>query len=183
MTFEVVKPAPAASYSSIPEQLERISQTLRAFALKLTGNEMDAEDLYQDTTMRIITNSDKYLQGTNFKAWAVTIMRNIFINNYRKRVRRNLIIDQTPNNYYINSGDNSTAQNEGESDVIFIELLRMVNSLPEDFRKPFMMAYEGYKYEEIAEELGSPLGTIKSRIFFARKKLQKMYADYYLERA
>lgn len=183
MTFEVVKSAPAASYSSIPEQLERISQTLRAFALKLTGNEMDAEDLYQDTTMRIITNSDKYLQGTNFKAWAVTIMRNIFINNYRKRVRRNLIIDQTPNNYYINSGDNSTTQNDGESDITFIELLRMVNSLPEDFRRPFMMAYEGYKYEEIAEELGSPLGTIKSRIFFARKKLQKMYADYYLERA
>jgi RNA polymerase sigma-70 factor (ECF subfamily) len=143
---------------------------------------MDAEDLYQDTTMRIITNAEKYLQGTNFKAWAVTIMRNIFINNYRKRVRRNLIIDQTPNNYYINSGENSIG-NEGETDITFIELLSMVNSLPEDFRKPFMMAYEGYKYEEIAEELGSPLGTIKSRIFFARKKLQKMYADYYLERA
>ncbi|MBP8238998.1 MAG: RNA polymerase sigma factor, partial [Saprospiraceae bacterium] len=78
-------------HSSIPEQLEKITQTLRAFALKLTGSEMDAEDLYQDTTMRIITNSEKYLQGTNFKAWAVTIMRNIFINNYRKRVRRNLI--------------------------------------------------------------------------------------------
>jgi RNA polymerase sigma-70 factor (ECF subfamily) len=185
MTLEIVKTSPenlTIPHSSIPEQLEKISQTLRAFALKLTGNEMDAEDLYQDTTMRIITNAEKYLQGTNFKAWAVTIMRNIFINNYRKRVRRNLIIDQTPNNYYINSGENSIG-NEGETDITFIELLSMVNSLPEDFRKPFMMAYEGYKYEEIAEELGSPLGTIKSRIFFARKKLQKMYADYYLERA
>jgi RNA polymerase sigma-70 factor (ECF subfamily) len=185
MTLEIVKTSSenlTVSHSSIPEQLEKISQTLRSFALKLTGNEMDAEDLYQDTTMRIITNAEKYLQGTNFKAWAVTIMRNIFINNYRKRVRRNLIIDQTPNNYYINSGENSIG-NEGETDITFIELLSMVNSLPEDFRKPFMMAYEGYKYEEIAEELGSPLGTIKSRIFFARKKLQKMYADYYLERA
>jgi len=185
MTLEIVKTSSenlTVPHSSIPDQLEKISQTLRAFALKLTGNEMDAEDLYQDTTMRIITNAEKYLQGTNFKAWAVTIMRNIFINNYRKRVRRNLIIDQTPNNYYINSGENSIG-NEGETDITFIELLSMVNSLPEDFRKPFMMAYEGYKYEEIAEELGSPLGTIKSRIFFARKKLQKMYADYYLERA
>jgi RNA polymerase sigma-70 factor (ECF subfamily) len=184
MSFEIIK-SPVVSmpvqHSSIPEQLEKITQTLRAFALKLTGSEMDAEDLYQDTTMRIITNSEKYLQGTNFKAWAVTIMRNIFINNYRKRVRRNLIIDQTPNNYYINSGDNSIG-NEGESDITFIELMGMVNTLPEDFRKPFMMAYEGYKYEEIAEELGSPLGTIKSRIFFARKKLQKMYADFYMER-
>ncbi|MFM8450207.1 MAG: sigma factor-like helix-turn-helix DNA-binding protein, partial [Haliscomenobacter sp.] len=59
----------------------------------------------------------------------------------------------------------------------------MVETLPEDFRKPFIMAFEGFKYEEIAEELGSPLGTIKSRIFFARKKLQKLYQDYYLERA
>jgi RNA polymerase sigma-70 factor, ECF subfamily len=185
MMFELMNPSTIPStevHGSIQEQLDNITQTLRAFALKLTGNEMDAEDLYQDTTMRIITNAEKYLQGTNFKAWAVTIMRNIFINNYRKRVRRNLIIDQTPNNYYINSGENSIG-NEGESDITFIELLSMVNTLPEDFRKPFMMAYEGYKYEEIAEELGSPLGTIKSRIFFARKKLQKMYADYYLERA
>jgi RNA polymerase sigma-70 factor, ECF subfamily len=185
MMLELMNPSTIPStevHGSIQEQLDNITQTLRAFALKLTGNEMDAEDLYQDTTMRIITNAEKYLQGTNFKAWAVTIMRNIFINNYRKRVRRNLIIDQTPNNYYINSGENSIG-NEGESDITFIELLSMVNTLPEDFRKPFMMAYEGYKYEEIAEELGSPLGTIKSRIFFARKKLQKMYADYYLERA
>lgn len=171
----------AIAAEPMQDQLDRISQSLRAFSLKLTGNNDDAEDLFQDTALRIITNADKYNQGTNFKAWAVTIMRNIFINNYRKRVRRNLIIDQTPNNYYINSGDNSIG-NEGESDITFIELMGMVNTLPEDFRKPFMMAYEGYKYEEIAEELGSPLGTIKSRIFFARKKLQKMYADFYMER-
>ena len=168
--------------NQIQDQLDRISNSLRAFSLKLTGNNVDAEDLYQDTALRIITNADKYNPGTNFKAWAVTIMRNIFINNYRKKVRRNMIIDQTPNNYYLNSGDKSVS-NEGETNVAYSELLKMVNSLPEDFRKPFIMAFQGYKYDEIAEELGSPLGTIKSRIFFARKKLQKLYNNFQRERA
>lgn len=165
-----------AIQKQIQSQLDGINSSLRAFSLKLTGNSDDAADLYQDTALRIITNADKYRQGTNFKAWAVTIMRNIFINNYRKKVRRNLIVDQTPNNYYINSGDRQV-NNDGETDVEYKELIKLVDNLADDFRIPFMMAYEGYKYDEIAEELGSPLGTIKSRIFFARRKLQKMYAD------
>lgn len=165
-----------AIQKQIQTQLDGIGNSLRAFSLKLTGNSDDAADLYQDTALRIITNADKYRQGTNFKAWAVTIMRNIFINNYRKKVRRNLIVDQTPNNYYINSGDRQVT-NDGETDVEYKELIKLVDQLADDFRIPFMMAYEGYKYDEIAEELGSPLGTIKSRIFFARRKLQKMYAD------
>jgi len=172
----------AIHQNQVTEQLDRISNALRAFSLKLTGNNVDAEDLYQDTAVRIITNADKYKPGTNFKAWAVTIMRNIFINNYRKKVRRNMIIDQTPNNYYINSGDR-VVDNDGETNVTFKELMALVDTLPEDFKRPFLMAYEGYKYEEIAEQLGSPLGTIKSRIFFARKKLQKMYDENYKERA
>ncbi|HMO38847.1 MAG TPA: RNA polymerase sigma factor [Saprospiraceae bacterium] len=172
----------AIHQNQVSDQLDRISNALRAFSLKLTGNNVDAEDLYQDTAVRIITNADKYNPGTNFKAWAVTIMRNIFINNYRKKVRRNMIIDQTPNNYYLNSGDKSV-DNDGETNVTFNELMALVDTLPEDFKKPFIMAYEGYKYEEIAEELGSPLGTIKSRIFFARKKLQKLYEESYRERA
>ena len=166
----------------ITQQLESVSHSLRAFSLKLTGNGDDAEDLYQDTAVRIITNADKYNPGTNFKAWAVTIMRNIFINNYRKKVRRNMIIDQTPNNYYLNSGTN-TVNNEGEGNMAFTELMKLINSLHEDFRRPFLMAYQGFKYDEIADELKAPLGTIKSRIFFARKKLQRMYNERQLERA
>lgn len=169
-----------AMQNQMQEQLDNISSSLRAFSLKLTGNTVDAEDLYQDTAVRIITNAEKYKQGTNFKAWAVTIMRNIFINNYRKKMRRNMIVDQTPNNYYLNSG-NETVVNDGESQVAYGELIEMVDRLPEDFKKPFMMAYKGFKYEEIAEELDSPLGTIKSRIFFARKKLQKMYQHKFRE--
>ena len=142
----------------------------------------DAEDLYQDTAMRIISNADKYQPNTNFKAWAVTIMRNIFINNYRKKVRRGVILDQTNNHYYINSGD-KIEKNGGEGNVAYGELLKMVNRLGDEFRVPFWMAYQGYKYDEIAERLDVPLGTVKSRIFFARKKLQKMYKVANLERA
>jgi RNA polymerase sigma-70 factor (ECF subfamily) len=103
-------------------------------------------------------------------------MRNIFINNYRKKIRRGTILDQTPNNYYLNSGDR-TIENDGEMHMGYKDLLRMVSALPEEFKRPFWMAYKGFKYDEIAEELDAPLGTIKSRIFFARRKLQKMYED------
>jgi RNA polymerase sigma-70 factor (ECF subfamily) len=163
-------------YHDIHFQLDKVSPSLRAFSLKLTGNESDANDLYQDTALRIISNADKYQPDTNFKAWAVTIMRNIFINNYRKKIRRGTILDQTPNNYYLNSGDRGI-ENDGEMRMAYKELLRMVSTLPEEFKRPFWMAYKGYKYDEIAEQLDAPLGTIKSRIFFARRKLQKMYEE------
>ena len=159
---------------SIYDQLNEIKSSLRAFSMKLTGNDVDANDLYQDTAYRIMSNADKFRPDTNFKALAVTIMRNIFINNYRKKVRRGTILDETPNNYYINSGAR-TIRNEGESNASYKELLKMVAKLPEEFKRPFWMAYKGYKYDEIAEELDAPLGTIKSRIFFARRKLRAMY--------
>lgn len=170
------------SLHQIQVEIDANTSSLKSFALKLTSNTDDASDLFQDTVIRILANSEKFKEGTNFKAWSLTIMRNIFINDYRKRVRRNMIIDQTPNEYYINSGDR-VVENEGEQNISIKELMGMVNTLPDDFRTPFMMAYEGYKYEEISEELDSPLGTIKSRIFFARKKLQKMYEERNYERA
>ncbi len=125
-----------ANKINIYPQLEKVKNSLWAFSLKLTGDETDARDLYQDTALRIISNADKYQEGTNFKAWAVTIMRNIFINNYRKKVRRGTILDQTPNNYYINSGG-QTIENDGETRIAYKELLKMVSALPEDFKRPF----------------------------------------------
>ncbi len=167
---------------TIQSQLEAITPSLRAFAMSLAGNSVDAEDLYQDTAFKVLANTDKFQQGTNFKAWSVTIMRNIFINNYRKKMRRNTILDETPNNYYINSGGKAI-ENQGDTNIAYKDMLGMVSKLPEDFKRPFWMAYKGFKYDEIAEELGAPLGTIKSRIFFARKKLMKMYEDAHRMRA
>ena len=162
-----------AIQNKIQLQINKINGSLRAFSLKLTGGMDDAEDLYQDTVVRIITNAEKFNEGTNFKAWAITIMRNIFINNYRKKMRRNLIIDQTPNNYYLNSGV-VTIKNGGEENMGYKELMKMVDVLHDDFRVPFMMAYQGFKYDEIAEKLGITVSTSKSNLTRARAKLQNL---------
>lgn len=155
----------------ISKQLIEYRSSLEAFANSLTRNVDDAADLFQETAYKIIKNKDKYNVGTNFRAWSYTIMRNIFINNYRKKKRRNLLIDSTENDYYIDSNQSFVA-NAGESQMAFDEIMSVVNTLSDDFRVPFLMRYEGFKYDEIAEELDLPLGTIKSRIHFARKKLK-----------
>jgi len=110
-----------------------------------------------------------------------TIMKNIFINNYRKKVKANTIIDSTENLFYLNSGKNVIYNNAG-SNMMMQELERMIGDLDASIRTPFMMHYEGFKYQEIAETLDLPLGTVKSRIFFARKALKAAiiasYGDY-----
>lgn len=156
----------------IGAKLDKYKPSLLSFANSLTKNHDDADDLFQETAVKIIRNQDKYKEGTNFRAWSYTIMRNIFINNYRKKKRRNLIIDQTDNNYYINSGQ--TIENRGEGSMRFQEVMSMVNQLSEEFRVPFLLRYRGYKYDEIATELKLPLGTVKSRIHFARRRLRDM---------
>jgi RNA polymerase sigma-70 factor (ECF subfamily) len=153
-------------------RLDQMTLMLNAFAYNLTKNMEDAKDLYQETAFRAITNRDKFLPGTNFKAWMFTIMKNIFINNYRKKVKANTIFDSTDNQYFINS-TSTMVRNEGETNIMMEELDGMVNALDESVQIPFVMHYEGYKYQEIAEELQLPLGTVKSRIFFARKELKE----------
>ncbi len=166
---------PLAMVLDISQQLIKYRSSLDAFAYSLTKNGDDASDLFQETALKIIKNSDKYNVGTNFRAWSYTIMRNIFINNYRKKKRRNLLIDSTDNDFYLNSNQSSVA-NSGETKMAFDEIMECVETLSDDFRIPFLMRYEGFKYDEIAKELDLPLGTIKSRIHFARKKLKEMIA-------
>jgi RNA polymerase sigma-70 factor (ECF subfamily) len=148
-----------------------MSSVLNSFAYNLTKNTEEAKDLFQETAFRAMTNREKFRSGTNFKAWLFTIMKNIFINNYRKKMKANTIIDSTDNLYYINSGSNTIA-NQGEANILMKELNKMVKSLDDGIKIPFIMHYEGFKYQEIADELDLPLGTIKSRIFFARKELK-----------
>jgi len=138
----------------------------------------DAKDLYQETAFRAVSNRDKFQKGTNFKAWTFTIMKNIFINNYRKKVKANTIMDHTDNQYYINSAAHSVG-NAAEGGIMLKELNHMVECLDDTIRIPFLMHFEGFKYQEIADELGLPLGTVKSRIFFARKELKAKIYDAY----
>ena len=104
-------------------------------------------------------------------------MRNIFINNYRKVVRDQTFVDQTDNLYHLNmpqdSGFDST-----ESAYDMKEIHKVVNALPKDYRIPFAMYVSGFKYREIADKLNLPLGTVKSRIFFTRQKLQIQLKDF-----
>lgn len=160
------------------DQLDKLNAPLHSFAYNLTKNTEDAEDLYQETAFRAITNKEKFRAGTNFKAWLFTIMKNIFINNYRKKVKRNTVIDSTDNLFYINSGSVQIA-NDAETNIMMEELEGMIESLDVNIKKPFMMHYVGYKYQEIADELDLPLGTVKSRIFFARKELKEKIIRHY----
>jgi RNA polymerase sigma-70 factor, ECF subfamily len=160
------------------QNLHQLSSLLQSFAYNLTKNIEDAKDLFQETSYRAITNQDKFRPGTNLKAWLFTIMKNIFINNYRKKIKSNTLIDSTENQFYINSMSVSTP-NQAESDIMMKELNRMVDNLDGSIQVPFVMHYHGYKYQEIADELRLPLGTVKSRIFFARKELkEKINARY-----
>ena len=143
-----------------------------SFAYNLTRNDNDAKDLYQDTAFRALKNKEKFRPGTNFKAWLFTIMKNIFINDYRKKVKRNTVIDTTDNMYYINSGG-ATIRNQAGQNIMMDELEGMVDSLADNIKTPFLMHYIGYKYQEISDKLRLPLGTIKSRIFFARQELKE----------
>lgn len=159
-------------------QFNKMSSRLHSFAYNLTKNMEDAKDLFQETAFRAMTNREKFRTGTNFKAWLFTIMKNIFINNYRKKVKANTIIDSTDNLYYINSGK-ILIKNEAESSILMKELMHMIEDLDDSIKIPFMMHYKGFKYQEIADHLELPLGTVKSRIFFARKELKQVIKKQY----
>ena len=147
------------------------------FAMMLTANKDDAQDLLQDTTLKALDNQDKYVDNVNFKGWVLTIMRNIFINNYRKIVRSQTIIDQTEDLYHLNLSQDSGFDTPDKAFSIK-EINKAINSLSNELKVPFSMFLSGYKYNEIADILSLPLGTVKSRIFFARQELQSVLKDF-----
>ena len=162
---------------SFKKNLLSVQEELLRFAYKLTADREEANDLLQETSLKALDNEDKYIPDTNLKRWMYTIMRNIFINNYRKIVRDQTFVDHTDNLYHLNlpqdSGFDST---EGAYDIK--EIHRVVNLLPNEYRIPFAMHVSGFKYREIAEKLSLPLGTVKSRIFFTRQRLQGQLRDF-----
>ncbi|HJV20137.1 MAG TPA: RNA polymerase sigma factor [Sediminibacterium sp.] len=147
------------------------AEFLKPFAITLTRDQEAAKDLYQETLFRALTNKDKYNAGTNIKAWLYTIMRNIFINNYRRKAKQSTIFDYTPNEYLLNLNQGAVT-NDAVANIHLKEVKQAIHNLPEIFKNPFLLYFDGYKYHEIAEMLDEPLGTIKSRIHFARKLLK-----------
>ena len=162
----------------IESRLLSLQSNMLNFAYSLTNNRDDAYDLVQDTTLKILGNQEKYVENTNFKGWVFTIMRNIFINNYRRAARNATIIDQTENSYHLSlSQDSGFDTPEGSYTVT--EITGVIDEFPEKYRKPFSMHIAGYKYEEIADEMQLPLGTIKFFCTFAKniKNLSKQSND------
>jgi len=150
---------------------------LERFALSLTANRESAKDLLQETYLKALSSKDKFIEFTNFEAWAYTIMKNTFINNYRKAVRQKTIVDTTKDLYYLNNSKES-GHVKPDSTMQQKEINRHINDLQDELKVPFLMHTRGFKYKEIAEELDLKIGTVKSRIFFTRKKLMESLADY-----
>jgi RNA polymerase sigma factor (sigma-70 family) len=153
------------------QMLVNNAEFLKPFAITLTRDSEAAKDLFQETLFRALSNKDKYSVGTNIKAWLYTIMRNIFINNYRRKVKQNTIFDSTPNDFLLNQTQ-SVVANNAESNLRLKDIQEAIHNLPQIFRNPFLLYFDGFKYHEIADMLSEPLGTIKSRIHFARKLLK-----------
>ena len=162
---------------AIALELTKMQDNLLNFAMMLTSNRDDAYDLLQDTSLKVLANEDKYAEDTSFKGWVFTIMRNIFINNYRRVVRSATVVDTTDDLFHLNlSQDSGITSPEGT--YCAGEITQAIKELPDEYSIPFSMHVAGYKYNEIAEKINVPLGTVKSRIFFARRKLQTRFADY-----
>ena len=151
-------------------QLTSLSDSLERFAFSLTSNKEDARDLLQETFVKAISYRDKFADDTNLKAWTFTIMKNTFINNYRRLVKSNTTFDHTDDLYFLNLSRESGIETP-ESTVSAKEIEQHIERLDEEFKVPFNMHLQGYKYKEIADNLGLKIGTVKSRIFFTRKRL------------
>ena len=151
------------------------SKYLQGFAYTFTRNLEDAEDLLQDTLLKALRYKDNFADGTNFKGWLFTIMRNIFINNYKRKKLQKTMLDGTSNQFFLNQGNaaDTVSAQLGEKDVKLA-----IGRLSYEFQKPFQMFVDGYHYDEISSAMSIPLGTVKSRIYHARKKLMAELTDH-----
>ncbi|MDR0699312.1 MAG: sigma-70 family RNA polymerase sigma factor, partial [Tannerella sp.] len=157
--------------TQLRQKILSLQENMFNFALMLTTNREDARDLLQETILKVLDNQEKYVENANFKGWVMTIMRNTFINDYRKTINSNTIIDQTDDLYHLNLSQTSGIDTP-ESCMAVYEIMAAINGLNKDLREPFSLFINGYKYEEIATKLNLPMGTVKNRIFLARKELQ-----------
>ena len=155
----------------------RQSSTLKMYALHFTRDQEDANDLVQDTILKAITYSDKFKEGTNLKGWLYTIMKNTYINNYRRFVKVSFLVTTSDE---ISSANlvYSATKNQGESKFVIDDIRYALNKLPREYNIPFTMYFEGHKYHEIAEHLEMPIGTVKTRIHVARNILKRSLKAY-----
>lgn len=157
-------------------KIDELEGLLYSFALRLTRNRQDAQDLVQETSLRAFRHREKFQMGTNFKSWVSTIMRNAYINRYRKMKSRRHV-NQPIEDFSYALESRSAIPNQGEHDMRMKELKSVLNGIGELYSVPFLMFYQGYEYKEIARHLNIPIGTVKSRIFLARQRMKAAIGD------
>ena len=158
------------------EALVGLENNLTSFAMSFTRNQEDAKDLTQETMLKAITYRNYYTPQTNFKAWVFTIMRNIFINQYRRNAKTRMIFDHSEDSYMVTN--HKSSMGSPTERIATKEITQKIEDLTDELKTPFKMHFEGYKYKEIADSMKLPIGTIKSRIFIARKRLMDQLPDY-----
>jgi RNA polymerase sigma factor (sigma-70 family) len=158
-------------------QVASLRPGLQLLSRRFTSDRDEALDLVQDTILKALTYRNKFRNDTNLKGWLFTIMRNTFINNYRKNQRSKTSRDASKDLFVRNVEDEHTFSRPHET-MEFKEIWRNVNGLKDELMIPFKMHTTGYKYQEIAEHLDLPIGTVKNRIFHARKEIQKKLQGY-----
>jgi RNA polymerase sigma-70 factor (ECF subfamily) len=185
---------PAVSKALIKRQKEFKTEAfphkdiLFNFALRTTGDKDDAHDLLQETFMKAFRFWDKYEKGTNIRAWLFRIMKNSYINRYRKETREPGMVDYDDvENFYDSIRDDSTESNDLQKSIyrntLSDEVTEALQSLPEDFRTVVILCdIEGLMYDEISEFLNCPIGTVRSRLHRGRKMLEEKLHDYAKER-
>ncbi len=151
--------------------IHKASKSLKPFAIRLTRDIDEANDLLQDTLLKAILNKEKFSVGTNLKAWLYTIMKNTFLTNYQKLIKKKTFIDTTDNLHFINSKESST-YNLALSAFASNDIDLALDKLDSSYRVPFIMYFRGFKYNEISEKLNIPIGTVKNRIHLARHELK-----------
>ena len=150
---------------------------LRQFAAYLAHNQYDAEDLLQDTYLKVMQNAERYSENTNLKAWVFTIMRNTFINGYRRKQRSRVTTDESYDNVQFTS--TATASTDAADLPLYVsEITTAISSMKDNQREALELYIDGFKYHEIADQLNISIGTVKSRIFFARQKLMTTLTGY-----
>lgn len=164
--------------SDFERELVGLQSNMFSFALSLTADRTNAEDLMQETSLRVLNNKEKYKPDTNFKGWVFTVMRNLFINNYHRGVRTQNIIDDNADLSYLGAHTDSEGMGTPDHEVTLKEINKAIESLEDAYQVPFSLYLSGFKYKEISEQLELPIGTVKSRIFFARKRLQEQLRDF-----
>jgi RNA polymerase sigma factor (sigma-70 family) len=158
-------------------QVAGLRPMLQSLSRRFTSDRDESLDLVQDTILKALTYRNKFRDDTNLKGWLFTIMRNTFINNYRKNQRSKTSHDTSKDLYFLNVEDEHTF-NRPQETMEFKEIWRNVNGIKDELIVPFKMHATGYKYHEIAEHLDLPIGTVKNRIFHARKEIQKKLHGY-----